>query len=394
MITILNFLQWILFLLTMCGTIYLLVFAVAGLIYRAVKFPLSDKFRKFAVFIPGYKEDNVIVDVARKALEQDYPKDCYDVIVIADGFKKETIEKLKELPIIVNEVIFEKSSKAKSLNKTMEEMSDEYEVALVLDADNIMASDFIRKMNQAYNDGNMAIQGHRLAKNSNTHFAILDALSEEISNNIFRRGHRKLGLSAALIGSGMSFNYQIYKTLMSQIESFGEDKELEHKLLKRKIHIEYLDNALVFDEKTTKSQVFVTQRTRWIANQLNYATNYLGEGFKELFKGNIDYFDKIVQHLIPPRIFILGFLSIIIMLSLIFNSLNWIYAWIIQWVLCVTALIISVPRQFFTFKTLNALLYLPLGFILMLISLSRINHARKGFVHTAHSYNENDTHNL
>jgi len=394
MITILNVLQWILFLLTACGTIYLFVFAVAGIIYKPAKFPSSDKYRKFAVFIPGYKEDNVIVDVARKALDQDYPHDFYDVIVIADGFKKETIEKLKELPIIVNEVIFEKSSKAKSLNKTMEDLTDEYEVALVLDADNIMATDFITKMNQAYNNGFIAIQGHRLAKNSNTHFAILDALSEEINNNIFRRGHRKLGLSAALIGSGMAFDYQLYKNLMGQIESFGEDKELEHKLLQRKIQIEYLDNALVYDEKTTKSQVFVTQRTRWIANQLNYATSYMGEGFKELFNGNIDFFDKIVQHLIPPRIFVLGFLSIIVILSLIFNSISWNYAWTIQWVLCVLTLFVSVPRKLFNLKTLYALFYLPLGFLLMLVSLSKINHARKGFVHTTHSYNENDNHNL
>jgi cellulose synthase/poly-beta-1,6-N-acetylglucosamine synthase-like glycosyltransferase len=394
MVNILNFLQWILFLLTLCGTIYLVVFAVAGLFYRPVKFSTSEKFRKFVVFIPGYKEDNVIVDVARKALDQDYPKEYYDVIVIADGFKKETIEKLKELPIIVNEVIFKKSSKAKSLNKTMEDLSDDYEVALVLDADNVMAIDFISKMNQAYNNGFIAIQGHRLAKNSNTHFAVLDALSEEINNNIFRRGHRKLGLSAALIGSGMAFNYQIYKTLMSQIESFGEDKELEHKLLKRNIKIEYLDNALVYDEKTTKSQVFVTQRTRWIANQLNYATNYLGEGFKELLKGNIDFFDKIVQHLIPPRIFIVGLLSIILFISLIFNHINWSYAWLIQWFMCVLALFISVPKQLFTFKTLNALFYLPLGFFLMLISLTKINKARKGFAHTTHTFNESDNHNL
>ncbi len=392
MISFLNFLQWILFVLTLCGTIYLLVFAVAGFIYRPLEYTCSDKFRKFAVFIPGYREDNVILDVARRALDQDYPHDWYDVIVIADGFKQETIAKLKELPIIVNEVVFEKSSKAKSLNKTMEELSDSYEVALVLDADNIMAKDFISKMNKAYNNGFVAIQGHRVAKNSNTHFAVLDALSEEINNNIFRRGHRQLGLSAALIGSGMAFDYQLYKSLMNQIDSFGEDKELEHKLLKSKIQIEYLDNALVYDEKTTKSQVFVTQRTRWIANQLNYATNYLREGFKELFKGNFDYFDKIVQHLIPPRIFIIGLLSIVLIVSLIFNPLSWTYYWFIQWLMCVLALFISVPRHFFTLKTLNALLYLPLGFFLMLISLTKIKQARKGFAHTAHTFNENDHH--
>jgi cellulose synthase/poly-beta-1,6-N-acetylglucosamine synthase-like glycosyltransferase len=393
MIILFNILQWMLFLFSSIGTIYILVFAVAGIFYRPVKVLPIGRYRKFAVFIPGYKEDNVIVHVARKALDQDYPKEFFDIIVIADSFQKETIEKLKGLPIIVNEVTFEKSTKAKSLNKTMATLSDEYEIALILDADNIMAHDFLSRMNHAFNNGFVAVQGHRLAKNSNTHFAVLDALSEEINNNIFRRGHRMLGLSAALIGSGMAFEYQLYKNLMGQIESFGEDKELEHKLLKRRIHIEYLDRALVYDEKTTKSQVFVTQRTRWIANQLNYAINYLGEGFKELFHGNIDFFDKIVQHLIPPRIFMLGFVSIIVILSLIFNNITWSYVWIIQWVMCVVALCISVPRQLYTHKTINALFYLPLGFFLMLISLTRINHARKGFVHTTHSYTDHDNQN-
>jgi len=393
MIGMLNFLQWILFLFSLLGTIYLLIFAIAGMFYKPVKNNISGKYRKFAVFIPGYKEDNVIVDVARKALDQDYPKDFFDVIVIADSFKKETVERLKELPIIVNEVTFEKSSKAKSLNKTMDTLPDEYEVALILDADNIMAHDFVSRMNHGFNNGFIAIQGHRLAKNSNTHFAVLDALSEEINNNIFRRGHRMLGLSAALIGSGMAFDYQLYKSLMGQIESFGEDKELEHKLLKRRIHIEYLDRALVYDEKTTKSQLFVTQRTRWIANQLNYAINYLGEGIKELFNGNIDFFDKIVQHLIPPRIFMLGFISIIVILSLIFNNIIWNCVWIIQWIMCVVALCISVPRQLYTRKTINALFYLPFGFFLMLVSLTRINHAKKGFVHTNHSYTDHNIQN-
>ena len=392
MMSILDFLQWILYSFFLMATIYLLVFAIAGLFYKAVKQTSSVRYFKFAVLIPGYKEDNVIVDVANKALDQDYPKDYFDVIVIADSFKKETIDKLKDLNIIVKEVQFEQSSKAKSLNKAMESLSVEYEAALILDADNIMAHNFISRINQAFNNGFVAIQGHRLAKNANTHFAVLDALSEEINNNIFRRGHRMLGLSAALIGSGMAFDYQLYKSLMGQIESFGEDKELEHKLLKRRIPIAYLDNALVYDEKTTKSQIFVTQRTRWIANQLSYATNHLGEGFEELYRGNIDFFDKIVQHLIPPRILILGFSTIIVILSLIFNSISWNYLWIVQWILCVLALTTSVPKYLFSYKTLKALFYLPFGFLLMLVSLSRINYAKKGFVHTTHSFTENNHH--
>jgi cellulose synthase/poly-beta-1,6-N-acetylglucosamine synthase-like glycosyltransferase len=386
MMLFLNIFQWILYLLFLSGTLYLFVFAIAGYFYKPENYLHSVKLLKFVVFIPGYQEDDVIVEVAKKALDQDYPTDYFDVIIIADNFKKETVDQLVKLHFKVIEVQFEKSSKAKSLNKAMEILTDNYDVALVLDADNIMAHDFISRMNRAFINGSIAVQGHRLAKNSNTHIAVLDALSEEINNHIFRRGHRVLGLSAALIGSGMAFDYQLYKRLMRQIESFGEDKELEHTLLQKRIRIDYLDKALVYDEKTFKSEVFVLQRTRWIANQLNYANKYLGEGVKELLDGNIDFFDKIIQHLIPPRVMMVGFLTIIVVFSLIFNSISWNYAWGIQWVFLTLTLLISVPKQSFTIKTVKALFYLPFGFLLMFISLTRISHARKEFVHTTHSY--------
>ena len=390
MIWLIFIFQTLLFTLFGLGVVYLIVFAIAGLFRKKIKYRDTNIYRKIAVFIPGYKEDNVIIDVARQALTQNYPSDLFDVIIIADTFKAETLEKLRELPILVNEVSFEKSSKAKSLNKTMESLPEHYDIAIILDADNIMANDFLEKVNASFNDGFIAVQGHRLAKNMNNHFAILDSLSEEINNHIFRSGHRVLGLSAALIGSGMGFDYKTYKHFMSQIESFGEDKELEHKLLKNRIRIEYLDDALVYDEKVSKSAVFVNQRTRWIANQLNYATNYLGEGFSELLKGNIDFFDKIIQHLLPPRILMLGFLVVVNIFSVLFNDTFWTTAWLILFAGCTFSLVISVPKKLFTFKTFASIIYLPLSFFLMLVSLFRIRNAKKGFVHTTHSFNENE----
>jgi cellulose synthase/poly-beta-1,6-N-acetylglucosamine synthase-like glycosyltransferase len=66
-----------------------------------------------------------------------------------------------------------------------------------------------------------AVQGHRTAKNTNNSWAILDAISEEINNNIFRKGHRVLGLSSAIIGSGMAFRYNYFKALMSTVTAVG-----------------------------------------------------------------------------------------------------------------------------------------------------------------------------
>lgn len=66
--------------------------------------------------------------------------------------------------------------------------------------------------------------------------AYLDAISEEINNSIFRLGHVNLGMSAALIGSGMAFEYSLfYKAMMSNTSVGGFDRVLEMKLLYHRI---------------------------------------------------------------------------------------------------------------------------------------------------------------
>jgi len=227
------FLQWLLFILEYVvyvylamATLYIFVYALAGIFYRQKEPESIQKYRKFAVLIPGYKEDSVIVHVAQEATQQNYPKDRYEVIVIADSFKQETLDALKQLPIRVVEVSFEVSKKSKALNQCMKVIGDDYDVAFVLDADNIMETDVLHKINAAFERGYSAVQGHRTAKNLNSNFAILDAISEEINNHIFRKGHRVLGISSALIGSGMGLNYKLFKETMATVDSVGEDKEV------------------------------------------------------------------------------------------------------------------------------------------------------------------------
>jgi len=368
------------------AALYFSIFSISGLFRYNLK-PVKDKLtRKFAVLIPGYKEDAVIVEVAKQALNQDYPTSQFDVIIIADSFQQTTIDELRKLPIKVVEVSFEKSSKSRALNKTMSILPDIYDAVIILDADNIMARDFITKMNAALSSGFVAIQGHRKAKNRNTSFAVLDSVSEEINNHIFRKGHRVVGLSSALIGSGMAFDYKMFKEYMSTIDSFGEDKELEIKLLRDRKRIEYCENAYVYDEKVQKSQVFMVQRTRWLANQFIYARQYFISSLKELFiRGNVDYFDKVFQQFLPPRIFLMGFLVIISILSFLFNPLPIAIGWTALTALCTFMLLISIPGPYFNIETLKAVLVLPQGFIFMLGSLFRIFKAKRGFGHTTHT---------
>jgi cellulose synthase/poly-beta-1,6-N-acetylglucosamine synthase-like glycosyltransferase len=395
---VINIIQIVLLVFLGLATLYILIFSVASLFYRQKKYSDNGNLKKIAVLVPGYKEDEVIVEVAHLALQQDYPSHLYDVVIIADSFKKETLQTLKTLPIKLIEVSFEKSTKSKALNNAMAQLTEAYDIAVVLDADNVMANNFLKKINAAFEHDFIAVQGHRTAKNVNNSWAVLDAISEEINNNIFRKGHRVLGLSSAIIGSGMAFKYPYFKSLMAGVTAVGGfDKEIELKMLKERHKIVYLHDATVFDEKIQKSEVFANQRRRWLSAQFHYFRKDILSAFKHLiFKGNIDYFDKAIQFIQPPRILLLGAVllfgaSFILVNYFLENQAIFNTYWIVLIIACVLSFIFSVPRSFYNLTTLKALINLPKGMFMMLLSLLKIKGANKTFIHTQHTSTTNNS---
>lgn len=384
--------EWLVFGYLAASVLYLLIFSIAG------RFPLRESANsgseqnKFAVLIPAYKEDQVIVQTAQQALKQTYAKNLYDVIVVADSLQTSTLLKLRQLAVKLIEVTFEKSTKVKAINAALQQIPDDYAAALILDADNVMADDFLKKMNSAMLQGSKVVQGHRVAKNMNTPMAKLDALSEEINNHIFRKGHRRLGLSAALIGSGMAFEFQLFKEIMQSIHAVGGfDKELELKLLKARHKIEYLPSALVYDEKVQNRRNFSAQRRRWLAAQLFYLRTYFIEGLSQLIRHkNIDFFDKVIQMLVPPRILLLGLVALFAVFSELLKLLNiqglcfTAFEWFSLFLFTAAALILSIPKSFFNRKMLIAVLYAHVAFFEMLCALLRMKNANKIFIHTEH----------
>lgn len=289
---------------------YVLLFAVAGLVRRPRAYAAISPKKKFAVFIPSYKEDNIILDTARQAVLQDYPRDHFDVVLIADHLQPQTLNSLSALPIRLIPVSFEKSTKARSLKYALQQLPDDrYDIAMILDADNIMGPGCLEKINHAFQAGFEMVQLHRTAKNRNTPTAILDAASEEINNHIFRRGHRALGLSSALIGSGMAFRYADFKTLMTETDienNPGEDREIFLELTRKGKVCEYIEDAFVYDEKVQSGKILEKQRTRWISAQLQYARRFWIKEFFRTFSCNIHYFDYALQTLLLPRVMLLA----------------------------------------------------------------------------------------
>ncbi len=150
------------------------------------------------------------------------------MLILADQFKAQTVLDLRKMGVEVLEVNFEHSTKAKSLNEGLKYFDEwDPDAVVILDADNLMMPGVLQQFYEAMHAGFRVVQGHRTAKNTHTPFATLDAANEEVGNSIFRKGHRRLGLPSALIGSGMCFEYRLFRDLMSDIHDVsGEDKLL------------------------------------------------------------------------------------------------------------------------------------------------------------------------
>lgn len=368
---------------------YTFIFAVAGLFYKIPSSKSSTGFSKFAVFIPSYREDAVILAVAEKALQQTYPKDSYTVIVIADSLQPATLQKLRQLPLKVLDVKFDVSTKVKSLIAALQQHDqDDYDYAVILDADNVMYPDFLEQLNAAHQLGHKAIQGQRLPKNKQNELSFLDGLSEAINNHVYRQGTVVLGFSSSISGSGISVDFPVFKNILLNMTAVGGfDREMELLLLQRGISIYYLKTAGVLDEKVHKEQVFDNQRRRWISSQYHYLIKYFRPGILSFFKGDFIYFNSaILRNVQLPRLVNIGLLSVLtIALFFLRKYLTFGYEnWLILSGMMVISLVISIPREYYTLELLKALLKIPKIFIRMFLLLFKLKGANKKFIHTPH----------
>lgn len=367
------------------SSLYLLVFALAGLFTKNSKSATSTE-PKILVMLPSYKEDAVILNTSTQALLQDYPSDNFEVMVMADQLKAETIEAMRNKGVNVLEVHFEKSTKSKSLNAALKSISKPFDLVLILDADNLMEPTFLQKIAAKYQAGARVIQGRRVAKNLNTGVAFLDAVSEAINYTIYNKGHKGLNLSSRLVGSGMALDFNLFKQVMPTIDAVGGfDKEFELKLIEQKIFIDYVHDALVYDEKVQNAKVFGNQRKRWISSQFHYLGLYFMPALKAMLtKGNFDFFNKAFQMMLPPRLLMPFFILIFAIISFLLNSdmaTIWAYAFLAN----VFANLFALPKSFYTIQFIKALFKVPGLILKTLVALFTIKGANKKFIHTPHS---------
>lgn len=336
---ILFMVDMVLFFITAATVLYLGIFTIASMFNKIHESPRSKKQNRIVVLIPSYHQDSVIEQAVISILSQAYPQRMFDVTVISDHQEEMTNMRLAQYPITLLTPNFEESTKAKSLQYAILNLPEFkiYDIALVLDADNIVEQDFLAKINDAFETAaTKAVQMHRISRNRDTTAALLGSIFEEINNAIFRRGHINVGLSSALAGSGIAYDFAWFKANIMRARTAGEDKEMEALLLRQEIFIDYFDNIYVYGEKKRTTAKMNQQHGRWAKEQFQNFIRNVKFLPGAIFRKQYDLADKIIQWMLVPRT---TMVAIIIVMSIVlpFIYMTLVIKW---WILGALALFI------------------------------------------------------
>jgi cellulose synthase/poly-beta-1,6-N-acetylglucosamine synthase-like glycosyltransferase len=365
----------------------MLVCAIASYIPKKnLNNTFTNPHSKFAIIVPAYKNDKVIKESLAENLKIVYPKEFFKIIVVGDHLLSGTIEELRKTKAEVLDMHFEHSAKLRCVKAAYNIVKEgDFDYVIVIDIDNVMEPNYLYKLNQKLTHNVVILQTHRVAKNLDTSVSILDAISEEINNSIFRKGMQNLGLHSALIGSGIVFRRDYFLDKLMSFKSVGGfDKEIEVEIGKENLFAYYDDDIILFDEKTRLFSEFQSQRRRWMSAQLFYLRkNFLKSLWALVSKGNVHYFNKIFQFMLLPRVLMLGSTFLFFVLHYFVLSYFLVPA-AASFFITLTAFVIAVPFKFYKPKYLKALIYVPFLFFTVLKSLTKLKGANRNFIPTPH----------
>ena len=329
---LLKTIDMILFIVVAMTVVYVVFFSLTSMFSRDHDVPKAKQQKRFIIIIPAYKADKTVINTVKSILSQTYPQRLFDVTVVSDHQNEMTNMRLAQYTVTLLTPDFEKSSKVKSLQYAILNLPafKIYDIVVVLDADDLVEPEFLEQLNDAYETaGTKAIVTHQLPQNRDTSSARLSTVFEEINNSIFRRGHITVGLSSALMASGVAFEFDWFKKNIMKIRGIAEDKELEAMLIRQGIYIDYFDHIHIYSEKKREVSDFNRQRRHWIIDQVISGTKNIRYLPAAIFNRQYDWMDKIIQWLLLPRsilfavVFVMSIIMPFVYLSL---AIKW---WII-----------------------------------------------------------------
>ncbi|MDY2777005.1 MAG: glycosyltransferase family 2 protein [Collinsella sp.] len=249
--------------------LYQLVFFFIGLFHGQVKIPAAKRLHRYAFFIAAHNEEAVIGNLVRSIKAQDYPAELIDIFVVADACTDETARAAREAGAIVYERNdLARKGKSWVMDYGFERILDEYpgkhEAFFIFDADNLLSPDYVSIMNDAFDQGHLALTSYRNSKNFGSSWISAAYATWFLREARYLNNARMIcGTSCAVSGSGYLVSAKIIEGMRGwDFHTLTEDIQFSTFCAVHGVRIGYAP-AEFFDEQPITLAASWKQRMRW-----------------------------------------------------------------------------------------------------------------------------------
>jgi cellulose synthase/poly-beta-1,6-N-acetylglucosamine synthase-like glycosyltransferase len=268
--------------------LYYLTFGFIYLIRKNEMTPFMGRRYRFLILIPAHNEERTLLGTIDSISNVSYPKDLVKIVVVADNSDDRTAEIARERGtacLVRKDPIH--IGKGYALKWGIENISNsDYDVLVVIDADTRLHADYLIWMNQQFQKGTLVAQGFNHIANANeSPLTCLMEITSYLRNLLFYAAKGNIGLSSALMGTGMAFRKEIIEKCGWTAFSVGEDWEQTCLLALEGVPIAFVEKAITYAEEASSFRQGYSQRLRWAGGKFQVAWRY---GFRLLHRGLIN----------------------------------------------------------------------------------------------------------
>lgn len=270
--------------------LYQVVFFFIGLIRGQVKIPPAKKQHTYAFFIAAHNEEAVIANLVKSIKDQDYPSELIDVFVVADACTDNTAQAAREAGAIVYERN-DLSRKGKSwvmdygFDRILREYPGKHEAFFIFDADNLLSRDYVTIMNDAFDQGYLALTSYRNSKNFGSSWISSAYATWFIREARYLNNARMIcHTSCAVSGSGYLVCAKLIEGMKGwDFHTLTEDIQFSTFCAIHGVRIGYAP-AEFFDEQPVTLKASIKQRMRWTKGFYQVLFTYGRHMFKSIGK--------------------------------------------------------------------------------------------------------------
>ena len=292
-----NFLIWVFFTF---AYLYQAFFMIRALVQGTVRLPEAKRLHSYAFVIAAHNEEAVIGNLVESIFAQDYPRELMDVFVVCDACTDDT----HAVAEAAGATVWDRNDLARrgkswaldyAFDRILNDYDGAYEAFVVMDADNLVAPDYLSVMNRAFDAGYLVCTGYRNSKNFDSSwissaYAIWFIREAKFLNN----ARMMSGTSCAISGSGWMVSERIVRGMHGwDFHTLTEDIQFSTFCCANNVQIGYAP-AEFFDEQPVTLKASWTQRMRWTKGFYQVFFSYGRDLAKGITRGQFASYDMLM----------------------------------------------------------------------------------------------------